>query len=189
MPTLTRLPWLLVVILYWVSGCATSREQAGPPQEYRNQALTLATSSGREISMQVFVPADGCTECTLIFFSHGAGLAPSGYLRLLEEWVDQGYVIAAPVHVDSMEHPDRDDYKDFDWVRTRLEDYTQVTTILTGEDSPLQGATLSGSIIAAGHSFGALLAQLAGGAVMEAAVAARLDPRAPSRCAVATGPD
>ncbi|HEY4545790.1 MAG TPA: hypothetical protein VIG90_05125 [Pedomonas sp.] len=126
--------------------------------------LTL-DDAGRAVPVRVFAPASGCTNCTLLIFSHGANASYSRYDVLLKDWAARGYVVAAPQHVDSEEHPRRDDYKTADGRLLRMRDYAVVDAAFT-PNAPQQFASLSfsGTVVAAGHSYGALIAQIAGGA-------------------------
>ena len=142
------------------------------------QDISLTASRGREIPLRIYFPADGCSACTLIFFSHGASLTHDSYRSLIHNWALRDYVVAAPLHTDSELHPDRENYNGFDWVTTRIEDYQVISSALLGASVDIDDVTLSGTVIAAGHSFGALTAQIAGGAELHPSVAATLDERA-----------
>lgn len=137
-------------------------------------AMTLPAPTGREIPLNLYAPADGCAECPLVFFSHGAGLTNEAYRPLIDAWVAAGYVVAAPLHVDSAQHPMREEYSGFDWVRTRIADYEAISAHFLGDEFAARNITLSGHLIAAGHSFGALTSQIAGGARLDEAVGAML---------------
>lgn len=45
-----------------------------------------------------------------IIFSHGAFSAPWKYTALIDQWVDAGYAVYAPLHVDSTDHPYNNQY-------------------------------------------------------------------------------
>lgn len=150
----------------------------------RNQAikrtdLTMAYDDNYTTRARVYSPTDGCQQCAVVFFSHGAGLSHEGYVPLIRAWVDAGYVVVAPLHVDSKSHPRRDDYTGLDWVRTRITDYEMLANAVTSKQLSIDGVTLSGGLIAAGHSFGALTAQIAGGATLETSVGVTLSESAP----------
>lgn len=133
---------------------------------------TLVASSGRQVSVRVLRPAV-CNACGLIVFSHGANASPGRYDVLLRAWATGGWVVAAPLHVDSEEHPERSKYPQNDSLGLRLEDYDLIVSRYSGKDSasPLPGVGFSGEVIAAGHSYGALIAQIAGGARLDAGFA------------------
>jgi predicted dienelactone hydrolase len=95
-----------------------------------------------------------------VAFSHGAFSSPAKYQPLLEGWAAAGLLVAAPLHVDSADHPDRASYDQAQVWRTRLEDQKAVLDWLAVDGK--------GGLAAAGHSFGALLALAAGGAQVSA---------------------
>ncbi|MEO0574816.1 MAG: serine hydrolase [Pseudomonadota bacterium] len=143
-------------------------------RQIQRTEVTLDAGDGRTIPLRVFSPSEGCNACTLVFFSHGAGLSHESYTPLLSHWVRKGYVVAAPLHVDSQSHPSRNDYNGLDWVRTRVADYHLVTHALMSDDATVEGVSFSGALIAAGHSFGALTAQIAGGATLDPQIGVHL---------------
>lgn len=89
-----------------------------------------------------------------ILFSHGAGSAPWKYTPLVTQWLDNGYQVFGPLHVDSTDHPHHDRYTGFASWTTRLQDMQILADTYGGE-----------SYIAAGHSYGGLTALVKGGAV------------------------
>ncbi|MCB1623032.1 MAG: alpha/beta fold hydrolase [Pseudomonadales bacterium] len=128
---------------------------------------TLVAPSGRQVAVRLLAPAR-CVQCGLIVFSHGANASPARYDVLLRAWAEGGWVVAAPLHVDSEEHPERARYKPTDSLGLRLEDYDLVVaTYGTGRLASYPDIELSGDVIAAGHSYGALIAQIAGGARLD----------------------
>lgn len=129
------------------------------------EEFTLEASNNRTVSMKLFYPASGCQACTLIAFSHGANLSNDVYDVLIHDWVSRGFVVAAPLHVDSEVHPHRDDYGRENHVPLRIEDFEIMVSHIFGADfKNMEEISLSDQYIAAGHSFGALIAQIAGGA-------------------------
>lgn len=156
-----------------IAGCMhveTYDEATTPTPAIMEQDLTLTAPDGRDIPLRIFAPGNGCEVCTLVFFSHGAALTHEGYTPIIHEWAKNGYVIAAPLHVDSVLHPARESYSGFDWIRTRVEDYEVISSALLRDGVDIEGVELSGKLIAAGHSFGGLTAQIAGGAKLDPSV-------------------
>lgn len=98
-----------------------------------------------------------CKAKGTILFSHGAASAPWKYTKLFKYWVDAGYAVHAPLHVDSTDHPQQAEFTGFASWRARLEDMAVL--------ADRYGA---GGYIAAGHSYGGLTGLTLGGA--EAAV-------------------
>ncbi len=133
----------------------------------------------RSIGLAVARPAGPAKAA--IAFSHGAFSAPGKYAALLEGWAATGLLVAAPMHVDSTDHPFREAYDQGAVWRTRLEDQAATLDWLAGQGNlPLA---------VAGHSFGALLALAAGGAgVLAAPGAPTLDPRVKAVVALSPPP-
>lgn len=146
---------------------------------------TLSAAEGREVSVRVLHPAPRCQRCGLIVFSHGANASPARYDALLTAWAKGGWVVVAPLHVDSEDHPNRARYQQSDSLRLRLADYDLAIASFGGKTPAvvLPGVEATGDVIAAGHSYGALIAQIAGGARLDAGFAA-LSTRAPLPIAV-----
>jgi hypothetical protein len=149
---------------------------------FRSSALAamsvtlLKADDGREIPLSIW-PAVA-TARGVILFSHGAMSAPWKYERLITPWTEAGFEIMAPLHVDSKDHPDRGRYPAAATWTTRLLDMRAVSAFA---DAP--------SYVAAGHSYGGLVALTLGGAagVVPPGVTPPLrDPRA--RCVVAFSP-
>lgn len=138
---------------------------ARPSRAVAEHAVTLRTEDGRDLAVSVYAPAQGCMRCTLVIFSHGNFATPDRYDVLLRDWAAKGLVIAAPLHTDSEKYPEPKKYPDSR--ATRLADWRAVDTAFRPDTIArlaLPGITLSGKVIAAGHSYGALIALVAGGA-------------------------
>jgi pimeloyl-ACP methyl ester carboxylesterase len=88
-----------------------------------------------------------------IAFSHGADSAPWHYAPVIDAWVAHGYDVFAPLHVDSKEHPLRAHYPGLASWHARLEDMRVVAASIPGRH-----------YVAAGHSYGGLVALTLGGA-------------------------
>lgn len=146
--------------------------------DVNTQVLTLMANNEREVAVTVYSPAGGCNACTLLFFSHGANIPPENYAALFNIWTSAGYVVATALHVDAETHPKRDDYSGADWVRTRVEDYELVTNALLRKNAGVKAVNFSGALIATGHSFGALIAQITNGATMHSSVGLALSENA-----------
>lgn len=162
----------VIVILGFLLGAAGANESDTAVQELD---LNMLAGNDRNIPVRIFAPAGGCDPCTLVVFSHGAYSTYDRYDRLLHGWARAGFVIAAPLHVDSELHPDRDQYAQEAALGTRVEDYLSVRNALIDvRRIRALDVVLSGHVVAAGHSFGALIAQLAGGANPPTVSAAQL---------------
>lgn len=113
--------------------------------------VELKGRGGRNIAVRKFAAA-GPRQGT-IFFSHGALSSPAHYDLLILPWVQAGYDVWAPLHIDSLAHPERASFPREQWWPTRIEDMQMLAAHV--------GAR---SCIAAGHSFGGLVALTMGGA-------------------------
>lgn len=165
-----KIAGILAAVL-WVSGCAhfargdAKKTQVKIPDVVQS-LIKVETKTQRVVSVRIFAPASGCDQCSLIVFSHGANAAPDRYDALLIAWAEAGHVVAAPMHVDSEEYADREKFQPPSYLPLRREDFTRVTAaFLQDEATPNFAFDFNGSYIAAGHSFGALIAQIDGGAM------------------------
>lgn len=114
--------------------------------------FTVETLSIGERAVKVWHWQPRSTPAGTIIFSHGAASAPLKYTALIDSWVAAGYEVLAPLHVDSTDHPDTEKYKGMASWTTRLQDM-QLLADKYGRDG----------YIAAGHSYGALIALVKGG--------------------------
>lgn len=133
----------------------------------RQSNFNLTAPDGRDVSLRAFVPVEDCSPCSLIIFSHGAYATYDRYDVLLTDWAERGYVVVAPLHVDSEEHPDRSSWTMDTSRPARLEDYALVSSTFAADGYTLGSFTFNGRQIAAGHSYGGLIAQVAGGATLD----------------------
>lgn len=138
--------------------------------------VTVAAPDGRVIPVRVYLPARGCRRCALVIFSHGAFATPGRYDVLLDAWAAHGLVVAAPLHTDSEEHADRARYPDSR--ATRIADWRAVDAAMRGRR--LKHVSFSGKVVAAGHSYGALIAEVVGGARMAEERGLQRDWRVPA---------
>ena len=117
--------------------------------------VELPAPDGRKIDVSVWQAAD---ERGVVIFSHGFGGSPASYRRILAQWVDEGFTVVAPLHVDSARHPARASYDGQAAFTTRIVDRATVRGFVhqTHAGKPL---------IAAGHSFGSLMSLIEAGAV------------------------
>lgn len=89
----------------------------------------------------------------IVLFSHGAGSAPRFYEALFAPWLAAGFHILAPLHVDSAEHPRTKDFPGLASWKARIEDMRALSAHVGQRPW-----------IAAGHSYGGLVALTMGGA-------------------------
>ncbi len=138
----TRREWLALAIGACVSGVALSAEA---------RPLSLRTRDGRDCTITVWRPRG--RRRGLVLFSHGAGSAPRHYLPFILAWVRAGFEVQAPLHVDSTEHPDTKNYTGFTTWSARIHDMRA-----------LAASVADSRYVAAGHSYGGLVALTLGGA-------------------------
>jgi pimeloyl-ACP methyl ester carboxylesterase len=113
--------------------------------------VSLQTPAGRSVSVTEWRPA-GKRRGTILF-SHGAASSPAYYDRIIGPWVVAGWRVLAPLHVDSLEHPDTKKYPGLASWKARVEDMRVLIAHIG--DEPFVGA---------GHSYGGLTATMLGGA-------------------------
>jgi pimeloyl-ACP methyl ester carboxylesterase len=128
---------------------------------------SLASSSGRKIDISLFAPRTILPRFGMLAFSHGSNSHPNLYVPLLQAFASAGFLVAAPVHVDSERYEDRAKFDQAAIFQTRLEDLKLVI------DSATQLATAAevdvakfdvASLVVAGHSYGAWQALMLAGA-------------------------
>lgn len=66
--------------------------------------VSLSAPDGRAIDVSVWQAEN---EQAVILFGHGWGSDPARYHRIIDHWVANGFTVIAPMHTDSMLHPDR----------------------------------------------------------------------------------
>ena len=64
--------------------------------------VPLQVSPGRATTLAIWEPAQARG---VVLFSSGHGAWPERYERLLQSWADAGFVVLAPLHVDSLKYP------------------------------------------------------------------------------------
>lgn len=89
----------------------------------------------------------------IVLFSHGAASSPQLYERILDQWALEGWHILAPLHVDSERHPHTKDYPGLASWKARIEDMRALSAHVGNRPW-----------VAAGHSYGGLVALTMGGA-------------------------
>lgn len=138
-----------VVLLWLLQACSTSPSVSTISSVVAMQQSSLNIGD-REVMVFAWQPAQ---PQGVILFSHGAASAPWKYQNLIQVWVAQGYAVYAALHVDSTDHPQTEQYQGLASWQARLEDIR-----LLADNYGQSG------YIAAGHSYGALLALVTGGA-------------------------
>lgn len=127
--------------------------------------VPLQVSSQRTTSMAVWEPD---VVRGVVLFSHGHGAWPERYDALLQTWRDAGFAVVAPLHVDSMRHPDRETFSLQQGFGERMADMKAASAYAAAR---WPGVTMA----AAGHSYGTLVSLALGGAL--SGLAPLRDPR------------
>lgn len=134
---------------------------AAPAPEAQQVDLDVG---GRAVIVRVWRPV---TPRGVILFSHGGNGNPEAYAALAGFWRDAGFLVAAPLHTDSLKNTTSTDRSLQTAFGTRIAD-------LAATRAWAQKAAPGLPIAAAGHSYGSLIAMTMGGA-LDAMVHAR-DP-------------
>lgn len=159
-----RLMPVAVALTLVLSACAVNQ----PPLVIEPFLSVLTTADARQTEIRIIPPTNGCRPCDAIVFSHGFNLSHSQYDALTDVWAAAGYLVIAPLHMDSEAHPERANINPATTLESRLHDIIAVVARLDDTQSPLvPGLRYSGRYFAAGHSFGGAIAQLAGGATTD----------------------
>jgi len=159
LPFLTRLALsLLAAFALAPAGAAWALPQTAPAPAapaFAPARIELTAPDGRAIDVSVWEAAD---ERAVVVFSHGYNGSPAAYRRLLSEWVEAGFTVVAPLHVDSLRHPLHAEVDGPAAFMTRLVDLAVVRGYAKAEHA-------GKPIVAAGHSFGSLMSAISGGAL------------------------
>lgn len=132
--------------------------------------IEVASPEGRIVPLTIYAPQTAGTY-PLIAFSHGAFAAPDRYAAMLEPLAAAGFIVIAPMHIDSEDYPRLEGEPErpahpVTW-STRNADFTLALDPPQSVRELLEqhGLTLDPERrIALGHSYGGLIAQLRGGA-------------------------
>ncbi|MEO0575566.1 MAG: alpha/beta fold hydrolase [Pseudomonadota bacterium] len=155
----------LVVWCFVASGCMSANECNALSVEKTN--VPLIHSDQRSTEFTIFSPEKQGVY-PLIVFSHGAYSAPERYDALLRGLAATGFVVVAPLHIDSelltagtAPPPHSETWS------TRKEDIALPLSRVASLQAALTSAQLADpadGYLAAGHSYGAFVAQTLGGA-------------------------
>ena len=126
--------------------------------------INVLAAADRVSAVTVYAPTVA-GKFPLIVFSHGAFATPERYATLLRSWASAGYVVAAPLHIDSeVLTPAEPPAREAVW-RSRQEDIAVLATKpLRLRAAVADGTEITEGWIAAGHSYGAFVAEVAAGA-------------------------
>lgn len=157
LPFLTRLALSLVAAFALVpAGAAWALPQTAPAAPaFAPAQIELIAPDGRVIDVSVW---EAAYERAVVVFSHGYNGSPAAYRRILSEWVEAGFTVVAPLHVDSLRHSRHAEFDGPAAFTTRIVDLAVARGYAKAEHA-------GKPIVAAGHSFGSLMSVISGGAV------------------------
>lgn len=159
-----KLRLILAVLL--LSGCVPASSPGAPPPLV--SAVTPAnfyTEGGHQFSGEIFHPVTAGAY-PLIVFSHGNFASPDRYHKMLKPIAAAGYIIAAPTHLDAeilAVTPKPDPQKVWKTRNAEMAFLGRIPGQLRAR-LPKNVAVKPGCLAVMGHSYGALMAQLAAGA-------------------------
>lgn len=141
--------------------------QAGPYAVAYTRDLTLEVSDRPEpFVVQVTRPV-GAKSSPVIVFSHGFRCELAGNDALVGHWASHGYTVIQPSHLDAEPESKADVYpQHVVWEQRRrdMERSLDLIDQITAAVPEISGTLDLSTVIAAGHSYGGLTAQSAGGA-------------------------
>lgn len=135
-----------------LTACASVETSLPTPQATQ---VAIPATATRQVAVHVAAPA---RPRGVVLFSHGGGSWPERYGTLFARLNAAGYAVLAPMHVDSVRHPDVSRYTLQTALPERIADARAVATLAAQRWPDLP-------IAAAGHSYGSLIAQMQGGAL------------------------
>lgn len=146
----------LALLTAGVAPAVAQQPAAAPAQSaFTPTHVSLPSPDGRTIDLSVWQAEN---EQGVIVFSHGWNSRPESYHRILRYWVEHGFTVVAPLHTDSLQHPQHAEGNSQTFFITRVVDMavTRGFVQMSHADKPM---------IAAGHSFGSLMSLIGAGAV------------------------
>jgi len=147
--------------------------------------VSLQVTSQRSTRMETWVPDK---VRGVVLFSTGHGSWPEKYDAIASAWKAAGFAVVAPVHVDSLHHPDRDTF-------TREASFGERIADMKAASAYAARTWPGKPVVAAGHSFGTLTALCLGGGLAnlgnfrDPTVKAVLGFSSPGRIPGLIGPD
>lgn len=152
-----------------LAGCAPAQQLLTGPASKNGNTIraTFTAPDGHSYSSEIFHP-EKSGQYPLIIFSHGNFASPDRYHKLLKPIAAAGYIIIAPTHLDAeILALDPKPIPERIW-ETRNREVAHLGSIPNALSERLEqnGITIDRNLtVAMGHSYGALIAQLAAGAI------------------------
>ncbi len=170
----------LLVVTCFLAGCAVTKNCPANGDGVQVARVDIVHETERTTTVSLWAPqVPGAYP--LLVFSHGAFSAPARYTQALSSLAAQGFVVAAPLHIDSeLIATTPPPPQQMVWA-TRVADLRRLADV--GEDlqNALSGVRIAPPVdgyLVAGHSLGAFVAQVVAGAkVMGDATPPGADPR------------
>jgi predicted dienelactone hydrolase len=164
--------------------CAPTRHYETGPGPHAVSVTDTAIHDpcrSRDIRLRVAAPA-AAGPYPVVVFSHGAFCDPQNYARVTDHWASHGYVVIAPHHLDSPGNGERLRADQASMLmESRIQDLTVVMDMLPRLSAQGSGSPDTARAAIAGHSFGAMLAMIKVGLLLEdpvgGAPVSRADPR------------
>jgi len=145
-----------------VSAAPTQSSAARTP--IRTQVVTLRAPLRQTLPVTVILPSKKRSALPIILFSTGAFSSPEKYTALLNAWAQHGYGVLAPLHVDSEAWTGTKPADQRAGLAWRMNDLRVVVDSLDQLEAATGADFDEARVAATGHSFGALVAQILGGA-------------------------
>ncbi len=121
------------------------------------EVTPLQVQPDRATTMAIWAPAQ---VRGVVLFSAGHGAWPERYERLLQSWADAGFVVLAPLHVDSVKHPEREKFSLQQGLGERFADMRAASAYAAAHWPGVP-------VAAAGHSLGTLVSAALDGALSQ----------------------
>ncbi|HTU12330.1 MAG TPA: alpha/beta hydrolase [Allosphingosinicella sp.] len=119
------------------------------------ERATIPATPARQVTIDVHAPA---APRAVVIFSHGGAGGPDHYPALFARLEAAGFAVLAPLHVDSRAHPDTARYTIQSAFPERIADLAAAAGYARTRWPGLK-------LVAMGHSYGSLFAQMQGGAL------------------------
>jgi alpha-beta hydrolase superfamily lysophospholipase len=149
------MPFLAPILLALAAPLQAATPAAPVTQPATPQRVTIPATPSRQVTIDVHAPAD---PRAVILFSHGGSGGPGNYPALIARLNAAGYVVLAPTHVDSAAYPDSARYTLQSAFPERIADMAATAGYAHARWPDLK-------LVAMGHSYGSLFAQMQGGAL------------------------